>query len=221
MNHAPFFKELAKEDHKTLAKILTLKRLESGEELYQPFEKPGLVFIVLTGSIRLYQLSFDGRKYIVDILGTGSIFGDICPNCDWSFSLGNYTEAMGDSTIGQIPKEIFIDFITRYPKVALSVIGEMNHRLHHLDLKTKNFALNDAQKRVLAELLLFAKDFGRQTKKTHVITQRLTHEVIAALTGLTRESVTYAINSLRRQRIIKVTPTHHISIMKDKVTSNF
>lgn len=221
INHLPFFKELAQKERQALADFLTLKHLQPGEELYQPLEKSGRVYIVLKGSIRLYQLSFDGRKYIVDILGPGSIFGDICPNCDWSFSLGNYAEAVSTTTIGQFSKDHFIDFITQSPKVALNVISEMNHRLHHLDLKTKSLALNDAEKRVLAELMLFAKDFGRQTKRAYVISQRLTHEVMAAMTGLTRESVTYAINSLRRQKVIRMTPKHHIWIMNDKVISNF
>jgi CRP-like cAMP-binding protein len=154
-------------------------------------------------------------------LGPGSVFGDICPNCQWSFSLSNYAEAISDTTVGQISKKHFVDFLTEHPKVALNVMAEMNHRLYHLDLKTKSLALNDAEKRVLGELVLFAKDFGRQTKKAYIIDQRLTHEVIAAMAGLTRESVTYALNSLRRQKVIRATLDRHILIMKDKVTSNF
>lgn len=221
INHSPFFKELAKGEQKALANLLTLKHLQPGQELYQPLEKSGLVFIVLKGSIRLYQLSFDGRKYIVDMLGPGSVFGDICPNCNWSFSLGNYTEAIPETIVGQFSKKYFIDLITRYPQIALHVLGQMNHRLHHLDLKTKNLALNDAQKRVVAELVLFAKDFGRQTKTAYVIDQRLTHEVIAAMVGTTRETVSYVLGILQRLKVIKISPARHIWIMKDKVKSNF
>lgn len=215
------FDGLSRSEQAELRRAMVTKKLAVGQELYRPFEKSEVVYVVLEGAIRIYQLSYDGRKFVVDILGPGAIFGDVCPGCNWSFSLGNYVEAAAPTVVGQWAKERFLDFITRHPKAALLVIGDLNYRLHHLDFKTKSIVLNDAEKRVLAELLMFAKEFGRQTKTAYVINQRLTHEVIAAMVGTTRETVTYALNSLRRQKVIKITPERQIWVIKNKVASNF
>lgn len=70
------FKGLPTEKMKTIDELFFMKEYCQGETIFEPGETDR-VYIVKTGKVEIYKITEDGKKFIIDILKKGSLFGDL------------------------------------------------------------------------------------------------------------------------------------------------
>jgi CRP-like cAMP-binding protein len=192
---------LPMEDLLEIERMAPMTHLKKGELIQTPDTfREGLYFLK-EGKLKLYKINSEGKQFIVSILGTGNVFGEID-----SFSLGTrdtFIETMEDTILCSLGKEMFEQFLVERPHLAVRMMKELSVLLQERDAQLAQMALGDVRKKVLHLLVKLGQKFGISEDSYHKIDVALTHQEIANMIGSTRETVTVVLNELAKLGVIK------------------
>lgn len=164
-----------------------------------PYTPRNCLFLIKSGTVRLYRISSSGKELTVDLLGSGHIFGEI-----GSFTTGTenvYAETIEDSTICTLDKDRFESIVMERPELGLKFIEIISLRLREVEEMLELIAYGSVRKRLLYLLYKLSRKFGRQLDADPGWLQldvRITHQELASMAGSIRETVT---EQLRRMII--------------------
>ncbi|MGQ9517938.1 MAG: Crp/Fnr family transcriptional regulator, partial [Anaerolineae bacterium] len=71
------FRDLTGRELEELDRITTMSAVQAGKIFYRPDEMGEVLFLLKKGRVQLYRISPDGKKLVIDILGPGTIFGEM------------------------------------------------------------------------------------------------------------------------------------------------
>ncbi len=169
------------------------RRFRKGQSLYQQGESSDLVFIIVSGRVGITMLRPDGQELLIDIVGAGALCGegaafDQLPR----FSSAKVLET---SDVLCVAAAELCALMGCNPGLAALVV-------HTIALKQRVLAQRLSQvtsampERQITEL--FAQIAGPGTSPI-----MLTHQQIADLLGLSRITVTRAMQRLRRDGAVR------------------
>jgi len=113
-----------------------------------------------------------------------------------------YYEAMTDSEIYTVDEKVLIDAVASRPILYKDLFSIAGQRLHSTLHGLENLTLENSYHRVAHEILYIAKKFGEKKGGGVVIKIPLTHQDLADILSLTRETVSTAMVQLRKQGLI-------------------
>lgn len=188
------FQGISDEEIMQIAKNVIEKRCSKKELIYSPFEPNDQICVLKKGEVTLYH-SHLGKKLIIDVLKAGSTFGNI--NFNSENQSDHFAEVTEEAYICYFTVEDFMKVLQAKPQIMLRFLRIMSQRLTEYEERIKS-GLFDAKEKVLHHLEIIEKKnsksfLGKILKKKH-----LTHEELAAHTGLSRETVTRAISALKK-----------------------
>lgn len=193
------FKTLPKNQVEYISNKLTMKKYGKRQVLFEPEDK-NKVFILKNGRVEIYQLTLEGKKIVVDVLGPGSVFGDL----GTSEPNEQFIEATTDSLVCVIGKDQFFDMVTKIPQLANSLVKELFTKIIESEKQVAALASDDLLVKIKNLLLRLGKKYGESKDEGRmVITTKFTHEQLADMIGVSRPTMTEFINKLERQGVIK------------------
>ena len=197
------------------------KEYKKGELIFGPYDTENRVFEIGEGEVEIYQLSLDGKKVIIDILAPGAIFA----NSPFSFEPGldsnDFALARSRVVMRVLQKSDFLNWLKIMPEMAVSLVGQVSTKLTEADDRIRDLALSDARTRLVNELMRFGRKWGKELENEIVMGTRLTHEELAAMTGLTRETVSRELKRLRHDEVVGLDRHKHIVVDKNEVKKIF
>lgn len=172
-----------------------------GESVIEAEDDPTGVYYLKKGHVRLYSISPDGQELTLNIFKPGSYFsmmwaiGDI-PN-------SYYFQAMTEIEVHRAPKEKTMEFL----KSDSEVLFELTKRLLiglSSTLNSMSYLLfGNATNKVASVLVVAAKRFGEKEMNGEiVISLPLTHQDIANMAGLTRETTSLEMQRFEQEGLI-------------------
>ena len=166
-----------------------------GEE-YKPY-----FYLIEQGKVKISLLGRDGSEKILVIQEKNTIFGYAVAFDGHAYF---YTAtAMEDTKVRIIHKKDFIDLIEKHPSVSLLIMSAFARVTRMLVLQIEDFSFLDAEKRVAHMIYKLAYEVGQKTPKGLLIAKKVTQEDVASLTGLSRVSVSLALNHLEDLDILR------------------
>ncbi len=184
-----------------------LLRYNKGETVTSTHDL-NVVHFVVKGFIKRYNILNDGSLGIQIIYGPQDIFSftkmfRVLKNFSLYDGPDNYYyTAMSDVQAYAYDLGTLKDRVTADPKLYGELFCEVGHHLKSNVNSIENISLRNSYSRVAHELLFLCRQFGEPTKSGTQITVPLTHQDIADILGITRETVTMAIVKLRDKGII-------------------
>lgn len=103
----------------------------------------------------------------------------------------------------------FIDSLSEWPQITSAVSRRIMNRLHWLAFHLAVCGLRRIEDRALLVLWHFADRWGTMTGEGVRLDVPLTHDLLAAVIGARRPSVTVALTRLREQGRVRATPRSH------------
>jgi CRP/FNR family transcriptional regulator len=100
----------------------------------------------------------------------------------------------------------------------MAMLVALRARLHQAQSKIKDLAIASAATRLLNELIRYAASHGSLHSGFYEIEERLTHQFLAEMTGLARETVTKTLSDLKKQNFIAYTPERRLKLSVKKIT---
>lgn len=164
------------------------------------------ICLVQKGYIKAYTILDSGDIRSLFLLGPSDIFPiAFAVDLDWSkYIIRYFYQALSDIELGVVDKQVFKDSVEQNSENMIIYLGYMaatnNAIIDQLEtLKTKG-AIN----KVSSLLPYLVKKLGTPLKdNTYKLQLKLSHQEVADLTGLTRETTTQQIKKLESDGLIQ------------------
>ena len=193
------FKELAPKDISEIGVIVDEKNVSKKELLLEPEDKDK-VYLIKRGQVKLYQLTPEGKRVISDNLGPGSVFG----NFGGEDQGQNFAEASSDTFVCIAKRDTFFETISKKPKVSAKLMAMLFDQISLDRDYITAMAGGSVLSKLKFKLVELGGKYGEQKGSRVKIKERFTHEEIADMIGVSRETVTKLLGALKRKGIIQI-----------------
>lgn len=201
LSQISLFESLTMDELMEIERMTPMTRIKKGELIQSPDTFREGLYMLKEGKLKLYKINQEGKQFIVSILGSGNVFGEID-----SFSLGTrdtFIETMDDTILCSLGKEEFEKFLIDRPQLTVRIMKELSGLLKERDAMLSQLALSNVRDRILHLLKTLAEKFGIPEDAYHKIDMPLSHQEIANMIGSTRETVTTVLNDLSKDGVIR------------------
>jgi len=128
----PLFSQLNERDLATLAEEVDQVSFKSGETIFQTFDQGDALYLVESGSVRIWVHDDDVQQITLSELKPGDFFGELAV-LDKGERSANAT-AMTDSTLHRLHRDDFHQFMLKHPHVGVDLICEIGARLRQTNM---------------------------------------------------------------------------------------
>ena len=153
------------------------------------------LFLVQSGTIKIYKVSEAGREQIIHIQRAGDAVAEL-PLFNGPYPAA--AAAMEDASVLFLPKAAFHNILERRPQLSRAVIAALAKRLRNMVELVENLSLRGVRQR-LARLLLEEAHGQRE------FTLHFTNEELAAQLGSVRDVISRTMSGLQADALIRLT----------------
>lgn len=205
------FRGLAREDLATLEGLLRRSTFPAGT-LLMTQEQPGeVVYVVLSGTVKIYLAHEDGTEVILAFLGAGQTVGEMSLIDSAGRSANVVT--VDESTLLWMDRTAFQTCLKTVPALGHNLITLLCGRLRLANEQIQALSSLDVAGRVARQLLAFAEQYGQAAEPGIVrIPLRLTQSDLASIVGTSRERVNHVMVRFKEFGYISVDQRSQISI---------
>lgn len=196
---------------RTLCEQYAVQKRDPGEPILYQGEVPRHAYLLNEGIVKIYDIGNAGDEKIINFLSAG----DLMPPA-WVFQKAPaclyYYDAFTSCSFCKIPRDVLLEAIRSVPAIthymfehyASSFVGSL------LEINALEQSKGSEKIIHMLQYLLMRfpstknarKDWGR-------IELRITHQDLANMTGLTRETTSTELNKLRRKGIVEYSNQHY------------
>ncbi len=182
--------------------------VERGDALWRLGDGVGECVVVRRGVLREARPAPGGpgaRPVTLGLHGKGAILGlDRVLAADHDTPATTVLEAWEDSTVLRLPRSALLAAASASGAFGLALGGQVARRALWLEDRLGAWMHRSASARLAALLLELSETFGVRDSRGIILPLRLPHREIASLIGVTRETTTLALLSLRRAGWVEV-----------------
>ncbi|MDO9113156.1 MAG: Crp/Fnr family transcriptional regulator [Polaromonas sp.] len=202
-NETDFIGQLPESERTLLERHAIRKRYPRSTIIHSPGDLGMMVHFVLSGRVKIYNLSACGKEIIYRFCTSNSFFG-----IAEIFGGGErevFAEAMEDTEVLCTDKQYFENLILRNPALTLTVMRILGNRVRQAHKAIQGFVFCDVRTRLAQLLIKLAQINGVESGDgTITLRHRFTHQEMANMIGAIRQTVTENINHFKRNGYIKV-----------------
>lgn len=183
-----------------LEDALVKRELGPDNLIFQRGEEPSGFYLILSGRVKVFRNSFRGQEQIIGVFGPGDSFAEAAL----------FRPGYPASSVTMVPTElIFVEkerFLKRLgdnPQLALRLLVGMSAKQHHLVNLIEDLSLRDARGRLchyLSSLVPNSSGSGQIQVQLPV-----TQVTLAQLFGITEETLSRSVRSLRKDGVLAPT----------------
>jgi CRP/FNR family transcriptional regulator len=171
---------------------IPVKDVRAGMLLNTPGISDRLMHLVLKGRLRAYQVTADGRELLLELIQEGGFDGVLSV----AGRRGHFTAADADSTVASLNAQTLERLVSIQPRVATNLLELIVGRLEAREVHLETIALHDPTRRIARQLLALSKSFGSGAGDVVVLRPRITHQMLADMLGVRRETVTLHLGKM-------------------------
>jgi CRP-like cAMP-binding protein len=194
----PLFEGLPKSQQEALEAIAVKRPCGRGQSIFSEGDEGTGFFAVLSGRVKVFKVSPEGKEQIFHIFGPGEVFGEVSVFTGQGFPAS--AEAYEESSLLFFPRGSFIDLIRRDPSLALNMLALLSLRLRKFAALIDDLSLKEVPGRLAAYLLYLS---GREKKEPDLIELDITKSELAGLLGTIPETLSRILTRMGRQGLIR------------------
>jgi CRP/FNR family transcriptional regulator, dissimilatory nitrate respiration regulator len=192
------FKGLPPEQLLAISTIGVLKRYPKGAAIFFEGEPCIGFYLVVSGRVKIFKTSFDGREQILHIFGPGEPFGEV-PVFHGSPFPAN-AETLTEVETLFFPRVEFVGLITSNPSLALNMLAVLALRLRRFATQVENLSLKEVPGRLAAYLEYLMEEQQCQDK----VVLDIPKGQLASLLGTSSETLSRIFNKMTEEGLIRV-----------------
>lgn len=163
-------------------------------------DEPGNVFLVESGSVKVYMISAEGTELILGFCGAGDLL------CETSAleEIPRSTCGTGrlDGMVTEIPGAAFRSFVRNHPEAMSHVLSVVRHRLRDSDQERLSYASDSVGARVSRKLLSWAITYGKSEQGGKVVVRGFSRRELAQSVAAAEKTVDDVLVSLTAAGLI-------------------
>lgn len=213
----PLFRDLPEAAVGDVAEFCVPRTVSAREVVYLRGGAEGRVFLILSGGVELYHASPESR-IAVNVFKEGDFFGDLAfLQHPASLTSEEQAQAVFDTELCVMRTSDIVRLLEKHPSFAMMLLVSLRERLHQAESKIKDLATSSASTRVLNELIRYALRRGEAREGFYEIGEKLTHQLLAEMSGLARETVTKTLGALEAHGFISYTSARRLRLNVKKI----
>jgi len=205
----PYFSSLGSGELEAIRQLVFERWADRGELILLEDEPTQTVYFVVTGVVKAFKTSAEGKEQILCILRPGDSFNDVSV-----FDGGpNPVSAIAMSRVRLygISKTDMETLLREHPGIALNIIKVLAGKVRHFVSLVEDLSFRHVTGRVAKLLLEYATN-GSEEGKGKSPRPRLTQQDMAAMVGTAREVVGRSLKALEEEGAIRM-DRHRIAIV--------
>jgi len=192
----PYFFGLDTDKLEIIGRLITERSVKKSEIVYLAGEPANILYFVVSGVIKLFSMSFEGKEQILNLVCPGQSFDDIAV-FDGSVHPAS-AQAIMESVLYGIERNYLESLMSELPQFARNVIRVIASQTRRYISLVEELSFKNVGGR-LASILL---EYGGDTV-TPCLSQ-LTHHDIAAMAGTAREVIGKTLRDFAHKGIISL-----------------
>jgi len=194
------FNELDDQTLSNIEKIVNVRDYPKGSMVILEEEFGDIVFIVMSGTVKITRVNDEGKEVILAMLGEYEIFGEMAI-IDGEARSANAL-AQENCKLIAISSEDFMNILKSNFSVSLALMGELAKRLRKSDLHIEALSLSDAEHRIGVSILNLAEEIGVIRRGKVTIENLPFQQDIANMSGTSRETVSRILKLFEDRSLI-------------------
>lgn len=201
LSHCKLLKGLTAAEKQGMVENGHITRKEAGDYFLRQGEPSETIYILMSGRVKLTQLTENGQEVIVDYLGPGAGMGIIVALSNIPYPLS--AEAVEACEAVAWSQEDMHQLMLRYPQLALNGLDMVAHRFGVLQIRFQEVATQRVEQRVARSLMRLIKQFGQKTDKGILIDMPISRQDLAQMTGTNVFQVSRIVSKWEQEGLIR------------------
>ncbi|MDE2167283.1 MAG: Crp/Fnr family transcriptional regulator [Alphaproteobacteria bacterium] len=177
-----------------------VERVLADEALFRQGDPPEAIFVVLSGEFKATQVTPEGDRVVVRLVGPGDLAGHVSMFCNTPYPATPL--AMTESIALAWTHRDFTSLMARHPALSLAVIRNMAQAIENAHTRLREAATERVERRVAHALLRLIKQSGHRIDGGIEISFPITRHDIALMTGATLYTVSRILSAWEEQGIV-------------------
>lgn len=154
------------------------------------------IYLVVSGSVKTFKLTEDGRELLTGIYGANEYFG-VAPMLSGE-DYKETAEANEDATVCLLPKDLLEELIGKYPDVATNFIKLLANNVLSKEEQLLQLAYHSVRKRMAGLLLSLKEKCG----SPDLSVLNISRSNLAGMAGIATETVSRILSDFKDNGII-------------------
>lgn len=193
----PLFRDLTPENHQQLASIALQRSYEKNQAIFAEGDDGNGFYVVLSGRVKIFKISREGKEQILHIFGSGEPFGEVPVFAGEHFPA--HAQAMEVTKVFFFPRTAFIDLIKKNPSLAMNMLAVLSRRLRKFTALVEDLSLKEVPGRLSAYLLYLSETNNR----AHNLTLDISKAQLASLLGTIPETLSRILSRMSSEALIE------------------
>lgn len=168
------------------------RRFDAEQAVFFEGDRAEGLYVVLRGRIKVFKLSPKGREQTLKIMGPGEPVGEVAVLSGEPYPAS--AEALEASEAFYIPRQAFLDLVSREPEVAMRLLAALSARLRSFASLIEDLSLRDVSERLAAHLLSLASAGAPE----QIVDLEVSKTQLSAAVGTVPETLSRAFGQLAR-----------------------
>jgi CRP-like cAMP-binding protein len=168
------------------------RRYDARQTLFLEGDRAQGLFVVVSGRVKVFKTSPKGREQTLMIMGPGEPVGEVAVLSGESYPASAETLEPTDALY--VPRQAFLDMVSREPEVAMRLLSALSARLRSFATLIEDLSLREVGGRLAAYLLSLAKEGGVDEE----VELDVSRTELSAAVGTVPETLSRAFQQLSR-----------------------
>jgi CRP/FNR family transcriptional regulator len=194
----PLFSGLNESQLAQFQGIAQEKHFGKGELIFSEGEEGIGFYVILSGTVKIFKLSPDGKEHILHIFNSGQTFGEVPVFAGENFPAN--AEALLDTWTLFFRRTAFVALLQKNPALSLKLLADLSLKLRQFTVQIENLSLKEIPARLATYLLYLAEEQNLSDQ----ITLGISKGQLASLLGTIPETLSRIFAKLSSQALIEV-----------------
>jgi len=198
MGQSTLFKGLGPEELAQLERISEPRQYDKGDLLFGEGKEGVGFYVVLSGQVKVFKMSFDGREQILHILGPGDPLGEVPVFAGMNYPAN--AQALSKSALYFFPRQKLIELYRESPSLAMNMLAVLSRRLREFTVLIENLSLKEIPQR-LATYLVHQQSLKPVSSRVKL---SVTKGVLSNILGTSQETLSRVLGKMSQEGLIEV-----------------
>ena len=211
------FKNCEKKLIDEINKEMQIRNAISGETIFSQGDVPKNLYIILEGSLYVTEFTEDGRSVSHELISKGDCFGEIAI-IDQKLRSASIICAE-NVKLGVLSSSFVQNVLLKNITICTNLLQKFSSIIRKMNTQVFNLVTSSAKQRLLFHISYLSKSRVEQPGKK-ILDKSLSHADLAALSGMTRETVSRILSELRNEGFISTNKNGEIEMSIEKLVEN-
>jgi CRP-like cAMP-binding protein len=201
LSQCVLFEGIPRQDRSLLLSIATKRKLPKNTTLFSEGDRADGFYVTLSGKVKVFKISPDGKEHILHIFGPGEPVGEVPVFSGAHFPA--FAETLKQSEFLYFPRSSFLDLASQRPQILLNMLATLSMRLRGFTRKIEQLSLKEVASRLSEALLALAGESCGEAGQ-RAVELPVTKGQLASQLGTTPETLSRTFQKMTRLGLIRV-----------------